>query len=52
MCKYHADKDGRNRAILKNCQFRRLIAPLLAVLVGLEKHPNFQDEKRVLNIEL
>ena len=51
MCKYHADKDGRNRVILKNCQFRRLIAPLLAVLVGLEKHPNFQDEKRVVRIK-
>jgi len=29
-----------------------MIPPLLAVLVGLEKHPNFQDEKRVLNNEL
>ena len=31
--------------IIKDCQFREIIFPLLAVLVGLEQYPDYQDEK-------
>jgi len=30
---------------IKDCQFREIIFPLLAVLVGLEQYPDYQDEK-------
>jgi len=31
--------------ILKDCQFGEILFPSLAVLVGLEQYPDYQDEK-------